>query len=195
MSEVQGSLQDLFNFKDELLLHQLPPPLLFRLAVVVGKVYRAFSDMNTPVNELVRLVRIYSLPLDQNSFALKRLHEMYNIKKQMLNISIRRLAVVEKKTKYFDREKRVMNWEKLFIKLSEAKGHGRRWKFRMEEFRKKSNEGYEELMRWVKMDSEDTLQEQIKKAIQRKKSAERAEKEKDKKTSAFPSQLTIRKGK
>ena len=134
LSETQASIQDLLQFKDSLLLHYLPPPLLFRLAIIVGKVYRSFSDMNTPVNELVRLVRIYSLPWDQNSAALKRLHDMFENKKHMLNLAIKRLTLVDKKTKLFDAEKRIQNWEKLYIRLSQAKGHGRRWKFQIETF-------------------------------------------------------------
>ena len=39
-------------------------------------------------------------------------------------------------------EKRIMNWEKLFAKLTMARGHGRRWKFLIESFKKKANEGY-----------------------------------------------------
>ncbi len=40
----------------------------------------------------------------------------------------------------------------MFIRLSEAKGHGRRWKFQIDAFRKKSEEGYDELVRWVNND-------------------------------------------
>lgn len=135
-SEVQLAMQDLLKLKDELLLHFLPPPLLFKLAVVFGKVFRVYSDLNTPVSEMLRLVKIYSASWEKNSAVLKRLHEMYENKKQMLNIAIKRLAQVDKKTKLFQRERRILNWEKLFIKLSESKGHGRRWKFQMETFRK-----------------------------------------------------------
>jgi hypothetical protein len=148
--------------------------MLFRLAITVGKVYRSFSDMNTPVNELVRLVRIYSLPWDQNSVALKRLHEMFDNKKQMLNIAIKRLTLVDKKTKLFEREKRIQNWEKLYIKLSEAKGHGRRWKFQIENFRKKANQGYDELLRWIKSDTDGTVIER-RKSIAEKKMEEKSE--------------------
>ena len=154
-SEVQGTVQDLLQLKDDLLLSYLPPPLLFKIAIVFGNAYRTFSDLNTPVFELLRLVKIFSVSWEKNSAILKKLHDMYEQKKQLLNIAIKRLALVEKKTKLFSREKRIMNWEKLFIKLSEAKGHGRRWKFQIETLRKKANEGYDELLRWVLKDGED----------------------------------------
>jgi len=151
-SEVQISVQDLLQLKDDILLHYLPPPLLFRIAVVFGKVYRNFSDLNTPVCEMLRLVKIFSATWEKNSAVLKKLHDMYETKKNLLNIAIKRLALVDKKTKLFQREKRISNWEKLFIKMSESKGHGRRWKFQIEPFRKKAEQGYEELIRWIEKD-------------------------------------------
>lgn len=121
-SEVQGSVQELLKLKDELLLNFLPPPLLFRVAVVFGNVYRAFSNLNTPVFEMLRLVKIFSAGWEKNAALMKKLNDLHESKKQLLNIAIKRLANVDKKTKLFTKEKRVQNWEKLFIKLNEAKG-------------------------------------------------------------------------
>jgi hypothetical protein len=149
LCEAQGTLQELLNLKDDLLLHFLPPPLLFRCAVVVGKLYRAFSDLNTPINELTRLVRLNAASWDKQSTVLRDLQKMYAIKKEMLNEAIKRLTLVDHKMQLFEKEKRILNWEKLFIKINEAKGNGRRWKFCMEIFRKKAAQGYEELIRWV----------------------------------------------
>ncbi len=180
-SEVQISVQDLLQLKDDILLHYLPPPLLFRIAVVFGKVYRNFSDLNTPVCEMLRLVKIFSATWEKNSAVLKKLHDMYETKKQMLNIAIKRLALVDKKTKLFQREKRISNWEKLFIKMSESKGHGRRWKFQIEPFRKKADQGYEELIRWIEKDqagyNEELTEES--KISKNKTSKSREEKEND----------------
>ena len=154
-SESQLSIQNLLKLKDELLQHYLPPPLLFRIAVVFGQVFRTFSDLNISVSEMLRLVKIFSAPWEKNSAVLKKIQDMYENKKIMLNIAIKRLALVDRKTKLFVKEKRIMNWEKLFIKLSEAKGHGRRWKFQIDTFRKKADMGYEELVKWVTRDSVD----------------------------------------
>jgi hypothetical protein len=154
-SEVQLSVQELMQLKDDLLMYYLPPPLLFRIAVVFGKVFRNFSDLNTPVTEMMRLVKIFSASWEKNGAILKKLNDMYENKKQLLNIAIKRLSAVEKKSKLFAREKRIQNWEKLFIKLSEAKGHGRRWKFQIETFRKKAAMGYDELIKWVANESND----------------------------------------
>ena len=48
-----------------------------------------------PVNELVRLVRVYSTPWEEKSTALKKLHEDYEAKQRQLNIAIKRLQLVE----------------------------------------------------------------------------------------------------
>lgn len=148
-TEMQIAIQDMLKFKDELLLHFLPPPLIFKLTIIIGKVFRSFSDLNTPVNEIIRLVKIYSSSWEKNSIILKKIHDMYENKKQLLNLAIKRLAMVDKKTKLFSKEKKVLNWEKLFIKVSESKGHGRRWRFQMESFRKKADLGNEELVKWI----------------------------------------------
>jgi hypothetical protein len=53
------------------------------------------SDANMPVNELVRLVRVYSTPWEEKSAALKKLHEDYESNQRQLNIAIKRLKLVE----------------------------------------------------------------------------------------------------
>ena len=51
--------------------------------------------MGMPVNELVRLVRVYSTPWEEKSTALKKLHEDYESKQRQLNIAIKRLQLVD----------------------------------------------------------------------------------------------------
>lgn len=53
------------------------------------------SDLNMPVNELVRLVRVYSTPWEEKSAALKKLHEDYENKQRQLNIAVKRLQLVD----------------------------------------------------------------------------------------------------
>lgn len=47
------------------------------------------------VNELVRLVRLFSTPWEEKSAALKKLHEDYESKQRQLNIAIKRLQLVD----------------------------------------------------------------------------------------------------
>ena len=55
----------------------------------------SISDMHMPVNELVRLVRLYSTPWEEKSTALKKLHEDYEAKKTQLNIALKRLEMID----------------------------------------------------------------------------------------------------
>ena len=51
--------------------------------------------MNIPLDELIRMVRLYSTPWEEKSEALKKLHEQYEAKKTQLNIAIQRLQLVD----------------------------------------------------------------------------------------------------
>ena len=55
----------------------------------------SISDMTMPVNELIRLVRLYSQPWEEKSASLKKLHEDYEAKKQQLAVAIKRLQLVD----------------------------------------------------------------------------------------------------
>ena len=44
-------------------------------------------------------------------------------------------------SKRIDKERRVMNWEKLFCRLTAKVGHGRRWKFHIDAFKRHATEG------------------------------------------------------
>lgn len=180
-TEMQLAIQDMLKFKDELLLHFLPPPLIFKFTVIIGKVFRSFSDLNTPVNEVIRLIKIYSASWEKNGIILKKIHDMYENKKQLLNLAIKRLAMVDRKTKLFAKEKKVLNWEKLFIKLSESKGHGRRWRFQMENFRKKADLGNEELVNWIMKEQTDRFEDNLNRNKEFEKNNENATNDYEKK--------------
>ena len=51
------------------------------------------------------------------------------------------LSVYLLQSKRIAKEKRVMNWEKLFAKVMSNKGHGRRWKFLIETIKQKAKLG------------------------------------------------------
>lgn len=48
------------------------------------------------------------------------------------------------------RERRILNWEKLFAQLSVKQGHGRRWKFLIDAFKKKALQGYSKYLNQLK---------------------------------------------
>ena len=51
--------------------------------------------MHMPVNELIRLVRLYSTPWEEKSAALQKLHEDYESKKNQLNVAVKRLQLID----------------------------------------------------------------------------------------------------
>ena len=65
--------------------------------------------------------------------------ELINVEPPML--VTHGMPVVIWQSKRIAKEKRIMNWEKLFAKLTVARGHGRRWKFLIHAFKKKADEG------------------------------------------------------
>ncbi|XP_076445536.1 uncharacterized protein LOC143283248 [Babylonia areolata] len=149
MALVHCALKDVLDMKDELLKHALPPTVLIHLSMTTSKLFRSVSDLSMPVNELVRLVRVYSTPWEEKSAALKKLHEDYEGKQRQLNIAIKRLQLVDAHSKRIAREKRIMNWEKLFAKLTSTKGHGRRWKFLIETIKQKAKMGLEHVQAYT----------------------------------------------
>lgn len=173
MALVHTALDELLEMKDEMLKHQLPPTLLIKLATNTGKIFRSISDLNMPVNELVRLVRVYSTPWEEKSAALKKLHEDYEIKQRQLNIAIKRLQLVDAHSKRIAREKRVMNWEKLFAKVMSNKGHGRRWKFLIDTIKQKAKLGLEHVQKFTnQLDESDEEEEDDMPTLQLKHGAE-----------------------
>ncbi|GFN85725.1 histone-lysine N-methyltransferase setd1b-a-like [Plakobranchus ocellatus] len=160
MAIVHDALQDLLEMKDEMLKHSLPPTLLIQLAMVSGRVFRSISDLGMPVGELVRMVRVYSTPWEEKSAALKKLHEDYESKQRQLNIAIKRLQLVDAHSKRVAREKRIMNWEKLFSKMTSAKGHGRRWKFLIETIKQKAKLGLEHVQAYTQGLEEESESEE-----------------------------------
>ncbi|XP_038047105.1 uncharacterized protein LOC119721219 isoform X2 [Patiria miniata] len=146
---VQAALAEFLNLKDELLLHALPPSLMARLTMIAGRLFRSTTDLYTPTSELVRLVRVYSGSWEEKSLALKKLHSDYESKHKQLNIAIRRLQLADAQAKRIEHEKRIMNWEKLFAKLTSSRGHGRRWRFLIDNFKQKSKLGMEHLHAYI----------------------------------------------
>lgn len=93
-AEVHSVAQDLDAFKDKLLTHHLPPSLLVELTCLFARLYRSFSDFNTPVNELLRLTKLYSSTWDKQTAVMQRLYRENEQKRALLNLAIRWVVVV-----------------------------------------------------------------------------------------------------
>ncbi|XP_067849876.1 caldesmon-like [Heptranchias perlo] len=134
---LQSSINEILDFKDQLLSHALPSSLLAHLVITTGRLFRSASDMYAPTTELVRLVRFYATPWEQKKEILERLYADHERKKHQLGVAVRRLQLLDAHARRVARERRILNWEMLFGKLMTAKTHGRRWKFRVEYLKRK----------------------------------------------------------
>ncbi|CAG2185302.1 unnamed protein product [Mytilus edulis] len=136
MALVHTAMTELLEMKDEMIKHALPPTVLVKLATITGKVFR------------------------RKSAALKKLHEDYESNQRQLNIAIKRLKLVETQSKQIAREKKIMNWEKLFSKIMSNKGHGRRWKFLIESIKQKAKLGLEHVQEYTRALEESSDEEE-----------------------------------
>ena len=69
--------------------------ILYFPVISVCFIFCSMGDMQNPVNELLRMVRLYSTPWEEKSAALKKLHEDYNSKKEQLNFAVKKLQLID----------------------------------------------------------------------------------------------------
>uniref|UniRef100_A0A1I8GH90 Protein phosphatase 1 regulatory subunit 22 n=1 Tax=Macrostomum lignano TaxID=282301 RepID=A0A1I8GH90_9PLAT len=148
---LQADMDNFLYFKDELMQQLLPPNLLLQLSLISGKLFRSYSDLQFPLWELLRLVRVYSSPWEEKKAALQKMHEDYARKEKPAGDR----ASTSDYAGRGGRERRIMNWEKLFARVQMARGHGRRWKFRMHDFKKRAAMGVEHLGKYFAEDQSD----------------------------------------
>lgn len=135
------ALDDVLALKDIILEQNLPSVVKVKLTLAVGRLHRSMSDLSVPTGEVARLVRLYAVPWENKSKALKKLHQDYESKQHKLEIALRRLEMVGVQTMRMEKERRIMNWEKMFAKLVGGKGHGQRWRFFIHQFKQKLKRG------------------------------------------------------
>ena len=141
MSNTYSALDEVLGLKNILLEQDLPSAVKVKITLAVGRLHRSISDMSVPMGEVTRLVRLYAVPWENKSKALKKLHQDYESKQHQLEIALRRLEIVGVQTMRMERERRIMNWEKIFAKLVGGKSHGQRWRFLIRQFKQKLKEG------------------------------------------------------
>ena len=61
----------------------------------------SYSDLNTLVKELTRLVQLYSVPWEEKGVLLKSLREDYESKQRQLSIAIKQLEMIAIKVHRF----------------------------------------------------------------------------------------------
>ena len=117
LSEIDNSMFELLELKDNLLLLFLPANVSTRITLVISRLYRAYSLSQIPLHELVRIVQLYSQPFDMKSVVIKKFYESNEMKKRMLNAALQRLASLESQNKRHEQLRCINNWEKMLVRF------------------------------------------------------------------------------
>lgn len=136
-----STTQEIIEFNLLLGKYELPTTLLLRLSLVCSKLQRNMSGLTDQVHELTRLVRLYSVPWEKRSQSLKNLHKQYTSKQQRLDIALKKLEILSGRNEMLERQRVIMNWEKMFLKVNSLKHPSLGWRQVVEEYSTKLNAG------------------------------------------------------
>lgn len=113
--EIDKSMFEILELKDKLLLQYLPRNVALQITLVLSRFYRAYSQSQVPVYELIRLVHIYSEPFGMKCNILKRLYDSNETKKRMLNLALQKLISMDHHTQQYQEQKSIDHWEKMLV--------------------------------------------------------------------------------
>ncbi|XP_065893552.1 uncharacterized protein [Dysidea avara] len=150
------ALEEFYQIKDEILKHELPLKVLTTLALVAARIQRHHSELYAPVTALTKMVRLYSKSWDEKSAPLKKIKQDQASKQRQLDIALRKIEMFSVEEKRMTKERRVLNWEKLYAKLFNSKSQGYRWKFLIESFKTKINQGLAEFNPYMSGSDEES---------------------------------------
>eukprot|EP01137_Pigoraptor_chileana_P021930 Opistho-2@86252 len=117
MTQLDTIIRELFEWKDKLLGYNLPPNVLVHLTLICSKMFRSDAELHEPLLELVRLVRLYSLPWDKQTAMFQQAQEEIEIRDRKLDIALRKLEQANSEVERYRQSRRVLNWERLVSKL------------------------------------------------------------------------------
>lgn len=135
-------MEEVSGFKDDLIFYSLPRKLLMRLTILVSGVMRSQSDLCTPLNELIRLVRLYSSSWEEKVVVLREIQGQQESKQKQVTIALKKIELLASESEKLEQERAANNWAMLFSKVLMGKSHGRRWKFRIENFKKNAESSF-----------------------------------------------------
>ncbi|UJR15323.1 hypothetical protein I4U23_002275 [Adineta vaga] len=145
---IDNSMFELLEMKDQFLLENLPRKILVRITLVVSRFYRAYTQSQLPIYELIHLIQLQNNSFNQKCILFKRLYNSHEMKKRMLNIALQKIASIEKDIQQYREENSMNNWQKMYIRLALPRSNVRKWKFRLQTFREKAILGYEHVIEW-----------------------------------------------
>ncbi|XP_078712799.1 uncharacterized protein LOC144932513 isoform X2 [Lampetra fluviatilis] len=123
----RGCVAELMDFKDVLLQHPLPGALRARFLLLMSRLHRSVSDVQVPAGELSRLTLVYSSHWHGQSETLRTLHEHCQMKQRLLDVAMRRLQLVHEQVRRVAEERKLIRWEKMFMKMTATDVLGAKW--------------------------------------------------------------------
>jgi hypothetical protein len=111
------AVEEVSGFKDDLIFYSLPRKLLMRLTILVSGVMRSQSDLCTPLNELIRLVRLYSSSWEEKVVVLREIQGQQESKQKQVTIALKKIELLASESEKLEQERAANNWAMLFSKV------------------------------------------------------------------------------
>ena len=117
IGELESSLEDMTNWKDDFLKQSVPSNVKLQLATLFSRMLRSKSDLHEPIFELVRQIKVYSRPWLNKKSSLMELEREYQRHSMVLDVAIRKLEHIQNQMDHLKSEHRVALWERLTSRL------------------------------------------------------------------------------
>lgn len=124
----KGALNELLYLKENVLKKSLSKDALAQIDAITSGLHQTVADLEEPLNELVSYVSLSSAEGDK-TMALHKLQANYDKKCRQLDIALHQLAKCYTQTEKLSKERRIQNWERLFLSALGNKTPIRQWRF------------------------------------------------------------------
>lgn len=110
---IDDSILELLDVKDQLLLQAIPLRVLVRVTLVLSRVFRAYSNAQVPVHELIGLVQAQRDTFNARCALFKRFCDSHELNKRMLNIALQQIAAANNAAEKDQERACVQQWESM----------------------------------------------------------------------------------
>lgn len=111
--EIDQSMFEWIELKDKLLLQYLPRTVALNITLIFSRFYRAYSQSQIPISELLRLVQLYIEPFDMKCEVFKRLYESNEMNKRLLHLALNKLTSADQQSQLYEEQRILSHWEKM----------------------------------------------------------------------------------
>lgn len=136
----KSALNELIYFKENVFKEYLPKEPLTEMEKITSRLFQSVSNFEEPLNELVNYIQVSSSK-DDKTMALHKLQDSYDKKCRQLDIALRQLARCSTQMEKLSKERRIQNWEKLFLCALANKSLVRQWRFRIPQILENAGKG------------------------------------------------------